>query len=47
MAELAALAAAAGKLKPVIERRGPVSDIADVADALIARRFVGKAVLSF
>jgi NADPH:quinone reductase-like Zn-dependent oxidoreductase len=46
LAELAALVAA-GKLKPVIERRGPVSEIAEVAEALIARRFTGKAVLSF
>jgi NADPH2:quinone reductase len=46
LAELAALVAA-GKLKPQIERRGPVSDIAEVAEALMARKFVGKAVLSF
>jgi NADPH:quinone reductase-like Zn-dependent oxidoreductase len=46
LAELAALVAA-GKLKPVIERRGPVSDIAEVAEALISRRFTGKAVLTF
>jgi NADPH:quinone reductase-like Zn-dependent oxidoreductase len=46
LTELAALMAA-GKLKPVIERRAPVSDIAEVAQALMARKFVGKAVLSF
>jgi NADPH2:quinone reductase len=34
------------KLDPVIERRGPLADIAEVADDLMQRRFVGKAVLS-
>jgi NADPH:quinone reductase-like Zn-dependent oxidoreductase len=46
LGELTALLAA-GKLKPVIERRALIGDIAEVADALIARKFVGKAVLSF
>jgi NADPH2:quinone reductase len=46
LAELAALVAA-GKLKPLIERRGPISDIAEVAEALMTRQFAGKAVLSF
>ena len=46
LAELGGLIAA-GKLKPVIERRAPVEDIAAVAEALIARQFVGKAVLGF
>ena len=46
LAELAGLVAS-GKLKPLIERRGPISDIAEVAEALMARQFAGKAVLSF
>ncbi|HZZ89799.1 MAG TPA: zinc-binding dehydrogenase, partial [Caulobacteraceae bacterium] len=36
-----------GSLKPVIERRAPIADIAEVAQALIDRRFTGKAVLTF
>lgn len=46
LAELARLVGE-GKLKPVIERRRPVSEIAEVAQALIDRQFVGKAVLTF
>jgi NADPH:quinone reductase-like Zn-dependent oxidoreductase len=46
LGELAGLVAS-GKLKPVIERHGPVADIAEVAQALMDRRFTGKAVLSF
>jgi NADPH:quinone reductase-like Zn-dependent oxidoreductase len=46
LAELAALAGA-GKLKPVIERRGPIEAIAETAQALIDRRYTGKAVLTF
>jgi NADPH2:quinone reductase len=38
---------AEGRLRPVIERRGPIDDIAEVAQALISRRFTGKAVLTF
>jgi NADPH:quinone reductase-like Zn-dependent oxidoreductase len=38
---------AAGRLDPVIERRGPIEAIAEVAGELIDRRFVGKAVLTF
>lgn len=34
------------KLDPVIERRGSIADIASVADDLMQRRFVGKAVLN-
>jgi NADPH2:quinone reductase len=45
LAELLRLLAAQ-KLDPVIERRGPLADIAQVADDLMQRRFVGKAVLS-
>ena len=37
---------AASKFDPAIERRGALSDIADVADALMQRRFAGKAVLT-
>jgi len=36
-----------GSLKPVIERRAPIAEIAEVAQALIDRRFTGKAVLTF
>ena len=46
LAELARLVAE-GKLKPVIERRAPIEDVAEVAQALISRRFTGKAVLTF
>jgi NADPH:quinone reductase-like Zn-dependent oxidoreductase len=46
LAELAALVAQ-GKLNPVIEHRAPIGDIAEAAADLMARRFVGKAVLSF
>jgi len=46
LAELAGLVAD-GKLKPVIERRGSVSEIAEVALELMERRFTGKAVLTF
>ncbi len=46
LAELVDLVAA-GKLKPLIERRAPVGEIAEVAQALIDRQFAGKAVLSF
>jgi NADPH:quinone reductase-like Zn-dependent oxidoreductase len=35
------------KLKTVIERRAPMSDIAGVARDLVDRRFVGKAVLTW
>jgi NADPH:quinone reductase-like Zn-dependent oxidoreductase len=35
----------AGKLEAVIERRAPLADIGQVADDLMQRRFVGKAVL--
>jgi len=38
---------AEGKLKPVIERRGSVGEIAVVARELMERRFTGKAVLTF
>jgi NADPH:quinone reductase-like Zn-dependent oxidoreductase len=34
------------KLDPVIERRGSIADISRIADDLVQRRFVGKAVLS-
>jgi NADPH2:quinone reductase len=37
----------AGTLKAVIEQRAPIEAVAQVADDLIMRRFVGKAVLSF
>ena len=46
LAELARLVAE-GKLKPVIERRAAIADIAELAQALISRRFTGKAVLTF
>jgi NADPH2:quinone reductase len=46
LTELTAMMAA-GKLRPVIERRAPIDDVAEVAQALISRRFTGKAVLSF
>ena len=46
LAELAGLVAA-GKLKPIIERRADIADIAEVAQALMSRRFTGKAVLTF
>jgi NADPH:quinone reductase-like Zn-dependent oxidoreductase len=46
LARLAALAAE-GKLDPVIERRGPIEAVDEVARELIDRRFVGKAVLTF
>jgi NADPH:quinone reductase-like Zn-dependent oxidoreductase len=46
LAELLGLVAT-GKLRPEITVRGKVSDIADVAARLIARGFVGKAVLGF
>ena len=46
LAELARLVAE-DKLKPVIERRAPIEDVAEVAQALISRRFTGKAVLTF
>jgi NADPH:quinone reductase-like Zn-dependent oxidoreductase len=36
-----------GSLRTVIEARAPIADIARVADDLIERRFVGKAVLTF
>ena len=45
LAELAA-ALAAGTLDPMIEAQADWSDIARVADDLIARRFTGKAVLT-
>jgi NADPH2:quinone reductase len=34
------------KLDPVIERRGSIAEIAQIADELMQRRFAGKAVLS-
>ena len=46
LAELAGLVAE-GKLKPMIERRATIADIAEVAQALMSRRFTGKAVLTF
>jgi len=46
LTELARLVAE-GKLRPVIERRGTIDDIAEIAQALISRRFSGKAVLTF
>lgn len=46
LAELARLVAE-GKLKPVIERRAPIEEVAEVAQALMSRRFTGKAVLTF
>jgi NADPH:quinone reductase-like Zn-dependent oxidoreductase len=46
LAELAGMVAA-GKLQPVIERRGAIDDIAEIAQALMSRRFTGKAVLTF
>ena len=46
LAELARLVGD-GKLKPMIERRAPIDDVAEVAQALISRRFTGKAVLTF
>jgi len=36
-----------GKLEAIIERRAPMTDIAAVAQDLMDRRFVGKAVLSW
>jgi NADPH:quinone reductase-like Zn-dependent oxidoreductase len=44
LARLARLVAA-GTLRPRIEVEAPWTDIADVAQRLIDRRFVGKAVL--
>ena len=46
LAELVGLVAE-GKLRPVIERRGSIGQIAEVARELMERRFNGKAVLSF
>ncbi|HEY3798434.1 MAG TPA: zinc-binding dehydrogenase [Caulobacteraceae bacterium] len=37
----------AGTLRAVIERRAPVTEVAQIADDLTQRRFVGKAVLTF
>ncbi|HEY2049668.1 MAG TPA: zinc-binding dehydrogenase [Caulobacteraceae bacterium] len=46
LADLLALVEA-GKLRVMIGRRAPVSEVAQVADDLAMRRFVGKAVLTF
>jgi len=46
LAELVGLVAG-GTLKPVIERRGSIGDVAEVARELMERRFTGKAVLTF
>jgi NADPH:quinone reductase-like Zn-dependent oxidoreductase len=46
LAQLAGLIAD-GKLKPIVERRGRIEDIAQVARELIDRKFTGKAVLTF
>lgn len=46
LARLAALTAE-GRLKPVIERRGPIEDIDAAAHELLDRKFAGKAVLTF
>jgi NADPH:quinone reductase-like Zn-dependent oxidoreductase len=37
----------AGKLRVTIGRRAPVAEVAQIADDLMMRRFVGKAVLTF
>lgn len=46
LAELAAMVAA-GRLRPVIGARGSITDIAQASADLMARRFQGKAVLTF
>ncbi|HSZ50415.1 MAG TPA: zinc-binding dehydrogenase [Caulobacteraceae bacterium] len=48
-AGLAALLALleAGKLRVIIGRRAPALEVAQVADDLVMRRFIGKAVLTF